>query len=82
MTEEYRIDLSQERDALQDAAAALPGFPDYYGRNLDALYDVLTCLSEPLTLVLTGTPSVYGEGFRDTVLDAAEENRKLHIILI
>ncbi|MEG0751398.1 MAG: barstar family protein [Oscillospiraceae bacterium] len=39
------IDLrgAQERGELHNRLAAALAFPDYYGRNLDALYD---CLSE------------------------------------
>ena len=42
----YTIDLSdvQDKDALHDKLAQSLPLPDYYGRNLDALYD---CLLEP-----------------------------------
>ena len=40
----YEIDLEQvySADDLQDLVEQTLPVPDYYGRNLDALYDVLT----------------------------------------
>lgn len=38
---------------LRGIGAAL-GFPDYYGQNLDALWDCLTDLTEPTALVWEG----------------------------
>lgn len=34
-------------------------FPDYYGRNLDALWDMLTTISEPLHIILINTESLH-----------------------
>jgi RNAse (barnase) inhibitor barstar len=42
-----------ERD-LHAALAAALGFPDWYGGNLDALWDCLTDLSEPTVLLWDG----------------------------
>lgn len=41
-------DLRQcpDREALHDVLAEAFVFPEYYGRNLDALYDLLTEVSE------------------------------------
>ena len=40
----FEIDLEQiySADELQDLLEEVLPLPDYYGRNLDALYDVLT----------------------------------------
>lgn len=40
----FEIDLEQvySADDLQDLVEEILPVPDYYGRNLDALYDVLT----------------------------------------
>ena len=52
-------------------------FPDYYGNNLDALYDVLTDRTEPLEIKLEYAQELkeilcgYGEAFIETLLDAA-----------
>ena len=53
------------------------GFPDYYGNNLDALYDVLTDREEPLEIQLQYAEELkeilcgYGEAFIETLQDAA-----------
>lgn len=52
-------------------------FPEYYGNNLDALYDVLTDRSEPLEIKLEHAEELkellcgYGEAFIETLEDAA-----------
>jgi len=55
-------------------------FPDYYGNNLDALYDVLTERSEHLEIKVEHAEELkellcgYGEAFLETLQDAAAEN--------
>ena len=44
--------LMTSREAAHDLLAARLGLPEYYGRNLDALYDALTERGEPTRLVL------------------------------
>ena len=61
--------------------------PEYYGRNLDALYDVLTEIGEETEIVLTDPAAVveqmgkYGEALLATMQEAAEENPKLIVTL-
>ena len=52
------------------------GFPEWYGGNLDALYDCLTDLRENTCLTLKGFDTLgdFGNGFRETIVDAAGEN--------
>ncbi|MBQ6734586.1 MAG: barstar family protein [Lachnospiraceae bacterium] len=52
------IDLryAQNKEELHEGLAATSVFPEYYGRNLDALYDVLTDISED-TCMLVLLPS-------------------------
>lgn len=45
-------------------------FPDWYGNNLDALYDLLTDLEEPTHVVLRNYCGT--NAFRETLLDAAD----------
>ena len=57
--------------------------PEYYGNNLDALYDILTDICEPTLLILRRREHMltslgdYGETLLTVFRDAAEENGKL-----
>lgn len=48
-------------------------FPDYYGKNLDALYDCLTDIGVDTEIVLKNK-SYVSYDFVDTFIDASEEN--------
>lgn len=77
---DYTIDLSgvQDKAALHDLLARSLPLPDYYGRNLDALYDCLLEPHEPWNITFTGcaraeeTLGGYFAGFKDTFADAEE----------
>lgn len=58
-----------DKAALHKALAENLSFPHWYGHNLDALYDCLTELEEPIHLTLRNFTDP--GGFRDTMLDAA-----------
>ncbi len=57
--------------------------PEYYGRNLDALYDILTDPCEPTLLILCRKERMlqslgdYGETLLTVFRDAAEANDNL-----
>ena len=59
------------------------GFPEYYGNNLDALYDVLTERVEPLEIKLEYAEELkeilcgYGVAFIETLEDAASGNQNV-----
>ena len=61
--------------------------PSYYGRNLDALYDVLTEIGTDTELILEDPAAVvenlgkYGEALLSTMQEAAESNPHLTITL-
>ena len=61
--------------------------PTWYGRNLDALYDVLTEIGEETEIILTEPAAVaeqmgkYGEALLVTMQEAAEENPVLIVTL-
>ena len=61
--------------------------PTWYGRNLDALYDVLTEIGEETEIILTEPAAVaeqmgkYGEALLAAMQEAAEENPKLIVTL-
>ena len=71
--------------AHAELARAL-GFPEYYGRNLDALWDLLTEMDAEA--VFTDRSGVlerlgeYGEAMISTIEEAAAENSGLHIRFI
>ena len=75
------------RAAVHDYLAAALGLPDYYGRNLDALYDLLTERSEPTRLIVQGGEALtaalggYGTALLQTLLEAAKENPALQVTL-
>ena len=47
-----------DRKALHAALAAQLDFPDWYGGNLDALYDLLSADSRPCNLVIRDAPAL------------------------
>lgn len=61
--------------------------PDYYGGNLDALYDCLTEAAEPRVLVIASKVQddaylgAYGAQLLQVLQDAAEANEKLQVII-
>ncbi len=63
------------------------GFPEYYGNNLDALYDVLTDREEPLEIRLEHAEELkeilcgYGEAFIETLEDAAASGRNFSLVI-
>lgn len=61
--------------------------PDYCGKNLDALYDVLSAdLPEPTRLVIYRREALaqslggYGAALLDALADAARENPRLQVV--
>jgi len=68
-------------DEAHDIFAAALNFPDWYGRNLDALYDLLsTC--PPTVLTLTNASALkemfrYGDNLRLALEDAEKDNPNL-----
>ncbi|MBC8587023.1 barstar family protein [Paratissierella segnis] len=58
-------------------------FPDYYGENLDALWDELSTIAEPTDIkfinkdILIENLGTYGEEIIRTFVDAAEENKNI-----
>lgn len=52
----------QDKERLHGWLSESLGFPDWYGGNLDALYDCLTDLSEEVRLVI-----VHGDKLREAL---------------
>ena len=59
--------------------------PDYYGRNLDALWDVLSAWSQPLQIVVEHSADLerqlggYGEMVLQLFQEAEEENNAISV---
>ena len=62
--------------------------PQYYGKNLDALWDVLSTYSEPIEIWLTNKDQLmaklgdYGEAIIRTFQDAEQENSNICFAII
>jgi RNAse (barnase) inhibitor barstar len=74
------------RAVLRGIGRAL-GFPDYYGANLDALWDCLTDLTEPTALVWRGWQSLAVDHPGDwarvrAVLDARADTRPSFAVVL
>ncbi|MGN0777038.1 MAG: barstar family protein [Candidatus Ventricola sp.] len=70
--------------ALHVYLAYVLDLPAYYGRNLDALHDVLGEICEQTRIVLTGRPAsgemaAYLPRLARVLEDAAQENPALHL---
>ena len=53
------------------------GFPEYYGENLDALYDVLSVWPDPVRFYLFLCGREYEKGFSEVISDVSEENSRI-----
>ncbi len=81
------IDLTEVRskEAFHDAIQENLDCPSYYGRNLDALYDVLTGYCEASVIDFVGYMDFshdlpgYASAFKEMCLEAMAENHELEI---
>lgn len=71
--------LMTDKASLHDQLQEKLCFPEHYGRNLDALYDLLTSLPEPTEIDLHGKETMlqhlgsYGATFLVTLQEAEED---------
>ena len=77
--------LMTSREALHAYLKKQLSLPEYYGSNLDALFDCLTELSQPIRLEFSNLDKLlplgnYGEGLMATFRDAALENPNLELL--
>lgn len=67
-------------DEFYDRAEEVLGLPDYFGRNLDALYDELTSIGKKTRLYIAGKPEFDGaDGVLEVLKDADRVNPSLKI---
>ena len=81
MVKHIVIDCSRmtSRETMHSYLKEALSLPHYYGGNLDALFDCLTELGQPVTLEFENTDTLiplgdYGEAMMATFRDAALEN--------
>ena len=74
-----------DRIAAHSHLAQRLDLPEYYGRNLDALYDVLMEMAGEIVLedpaAVTESLGRYGEALLSTMQEAAERNPELTITI-
>ena len=75
-----------DREMLHDRLADSLGFPQWYGRNLDALYDCLTDIGEETEIRFFDIEKLeerlgkgYVQALRRVLRDAAEENGDIRL---
>lgn len=83
----YRIDGAKmsTREAAHAEIAAAMNFPEYYGRNLNALWDMLTTTRGEIvftdTDVMLAALGEYGQKLYSCFREAAARNRELHVYM-
>jgi ribonuclease inhibitor len=87
MVKRFLIDCSRmtSKDTLHRYLKETLSLPEYYGSNLDALFDCLTEISEPVILEFDHLDRLiplgnYGEALMATFRDAALENPMLTLV--
>ena len=72
------------KEDLHRALAESLDFPEWYGNNLDALYDQLTSISQGTLVVLCNFDAADAscKGFKRVLADAASENPDFHVAFI
>lgn len=70
-----------DRNAAHDEIVRVLPVPEYYGRNLDALWDVVSCMEAKILIENAAAASGYGEQVLDLLREAAEENSRLTVVI-
>lgn len=74
-----------DREMTHIYLAEMLSLPGYYGKNLDALFDLLTDYADYLDIIIVHVDVMiqslgnYGQALFDTIYDAAHENPKIKI---
>ena len=78
-------DICVDKESLHDFLARELAFPDWYGGNLDALYDCLTDLREEVTIAVPDLDGIeaqlggYARKVMRVFIDASRENPNLYL---
>ena len=78
----------KSRYQLHEKLTELLEFPEWYGRNLDALHDLLTEISEDTVITFSNFETLeenlgrYALLLKKVVTDAAEANNKIKVEII
>lgn len=76
-----------DKEQLHNTLAKELKFPDWYGENLDALYDCLTSIFEEITIIIENFSSLeekldsYAAAFMKVMKKADEDNEKITVIV-
>lgn len=75
-------DFKRKKDAMEFIAENLE-FPDYFGGNLDALFDCLIDIEEKTNIaidpIFDDESSEWYMSLFDTIVDAALDNENIHL---
>lgn len=81
-------ELMTSREIAHTYLAAKLDFPSYYGKNLDALWDILSTVSEPIQIKLINGEKLkdylgdYGKILLDILIEATIANEKIVLNII
>ena len=71
----------EDRREVHEYIARCLDFPDYYGHNLDALFDLLSVYQgEELTVYLFTDGKRFEEGFLNVFTDLSRENPRIRLV--
>jgi len=78
----------RDRESTHDYLKRKLSLPDYYGNNLDALWDCLTADFSPKKIIiynldkLIETPDSYGESIISLLQEAARDNEYIEVKIL
>ncbi len=74
----YIVNLSSAADSreIQEMIADTLPVPEHYGKNLDALYDVLTSWNEPFEIIFLDSSNTFAAVNDDGACHAKKEARR------
>lgn len=76
----------ENKEMLHQTLKEALEFPEWYGNNLDAMYDLLTGMQEKVTIEIQDQEQLeahlgaYAKAFLRVLRDAASEQERIHII--